>query len=258
MMSNLQASVWLWRGQLDDAGAAAERALAGFRRIDDRFGMVQALSTLNRVYAALGRVAEADRSVEEVLALSGSFGELAYPLIAAAGTAMHLGNGRRAAEFSAEAVSRLDTTGANVDEGRVITAYGRLLDGDADATLAQLLDVDVDRSPFALAARATAHAILGDREQALADARAVESMDSVSYWDLTVAQVAAAAAAAGDEAERRRDDLVAAVGRLEDVAVTSYAADVLDRLGRGSDVREDRHPPFGGWATVAASLAPAG
>ncbi len=125
-------------------------------------------------------------------------------------------------------------------------------------TLAQLLDVDVDRSPFALAARATAHAILGDREQALADVRAVESMDSVSYWDLAVAQVAAAVAAVGDEAEHRRDDLVATVARLEDVVVTSYAADVLARLGRGSEVRADRPPPFGGWATVSASLVPAG
>ncbi len=163
MMSNLQASVWLWRGQLEEARAAAERALAGFRRIEDRFGMIQALSTLNRAYAALGRAAEADRSVEEILVLSGSFGEMAYPMIAAAGTAMHLGQGRRAAELSSEAVGRLDTTGANVDEGRVVTAFGRLLAGDVDGTLVQLLEVDVERSPFALAARATANAVLGDR-----------------------------------------------------------------------------------------------
>jgi len=256
MMNNLQASVWLWRGELDDARAAAERSLAGFRRIDDRFGIVQALSTLNRVYVALGHTAEADRSVEETLALSGSFGELAYPLIAAAGTAMHLGNGKRAVEFSSEAVSRLDTTGANVDEGRVIAAFGLLLQGDADATLARLLDVDVERSPLALAARATAYALIGDGERALADARAVESMDSVSYWDTTMAQVAAAVVATDDDAERRRDDLAAAVEQLDDVVITSYALEVLARLGRDG-VPVDRHPPFGGWASVAALLVPA-
>ena len=129
--------------------------------------------------------------------LSGSFGEMAYPMIAAAGTAMHLGNGQRAADLSLEAVSRLDTTGANVDEGRVVSAFGSLLAGDVDGTLAKLLDVDVDTSPFALAARATANAVLGDRDAALADVRSVESMQSVSYWDLVVARVAGAAVARG-------------------------------------------------------------
>jgi tetratricopeptide (TPR) repeat protein len=255
MMRNLQASVWLWRGQLDDARTAAERSLAGFRRIDDRFGMVQALSTLNRVYVALGHAAEADRSVEEILALSGSFGELAYPLIAAAGTAMHLGNGARAAEFAAEAVGRLDTTGANVDEGRVIAAFGRLLAGDADDTLARLLEVDVDRSPFALAARATAYATLGDRDKALEDVRAIEAMKNVSYWDLAVARVAGAAAAVGDEADRRRRELAADLADLEDVVITAYAADVLARLGRRDD-DDERSAPCGGWAAVAAAMVP--
>ena len=37
--------------------------------------------------------------------------------IAAAGTAMHLGRGRDAVRLAREAVERLDTTGANVDEG---------------------------------------------------------------------------------------------------------------------------------------------
>ncbi len=254
MMRNLQASVWLWRGRLDDARVEAERSLAGFRRIDDRFGMVQALSTLNRVYVALGHAAEADRSVEEILALSGSFGELAYPLIAAAGTAMHLGNGGRAAELAEEAVGRLDTTGANVDEGRVIMAFGRLLAGDVDGTLAKLLEVDVDRSPFALAARATAFAALGDRDRALDDVRAVEAMESVSYWDLAIARVAGAAAAVGDDAERRRRELADAVGGIDDVVLTAYAADVLTRLGHGSDA--ERLPPFGGWAAVASAVVP--
>ena len=106
---------------------------------------------------------------------------------------MHLGDGDAAGGFATQAVARLDTTGANVDEGRVITAWGRLLQGDADGTLAVLLDVDVDRSPFALAARATAFAALGDPQRSLADVQAVESMQSVSYWDLTMARVAGAA-----------------------------------------------------------------
>ena len=254
MMRNLQASVWLWRGRLDEARDGAERSLAGFRRIDDRFGMVQALSTLNRVYIALGHAAEADRSVEEILALSGSFGEMAYPLVAAAGTAMHRGDGVRAAEFATEAVGRLDTTGANVDEGRVIAVFGRLLSGDADGALAQLLDVEVERSPFALAARATAYALLGEHERALADVTAVEAADSVSYWDLGVARVAGAVAARGDDADRRRRELAAAVTELEDVVLSAYASNVLARLGHGDD--DGRVVAFGGWAAVAAALVP--
>lgn len=254
MMRNLQASVWLWRGELDEARRRAEGSLAGFRRIDDRFGMVQALGTLNRVYVALGHRAEADRSVEEILALSGSFGELAYPLIAAAGTSMHQGDGERAAEYASEAVGRLDTTGANVDEGRVITAFGRLLAGDVDGTLVQLLEVDVDRSPFALAARATAYAVMGDRERSLADVCAVEAMDAVSYWDLGVARVAGAAVSYGAEAERRRAELADAVAGMEDVVLAAYTADVLARLGHGVD--RERMAPFGGWADVAAAVVP--
>lgn len=258
MMSNLQGSVWLWRGDLEDARVAAERALAGFRRIDDRFGMIQALSTLNRVYVALGHTAEADRSVEEVLSLSDSFGELAYPVIAAAGMAMHLGQGSRAADMAAEAIERLDTTGANVDEGRVVTAFGRLLAGDADGTLAQLLDVDVESSPFALAARATACAVLGDDARALADVRAVESMDAVSYWDRAVALAAGAAAASGAEADSRRATLAEVAADMEDVVLSSYVRDVLRRLD-GGDEPDDatiEPPPLGGWAQVAAALVP--
>ena len=259
MMRNLQASVWLWRGQLDEARVAAERSLAGFRKIEDRFGAIQALSTLNRAYVGLGRGAEADRSVEEVLALSDSFGELAYPITAAAGMAMHLGRGKRAKKLSTSAASRLDTTGANVDEVRVIGAVGCLLSGDADEALARLVDVDVDRSPFALAARATANAMLGDRAAALDDVRAVESMASVSYWDRAIAQVAGAVAAVGAEADRRRADVEAMIDELDDVIVTTYAAEVLRRLdGRRSDGSSSEHGvSIGGWASVAAALVPA-
>ncbi|NNE12217.1 MAG: tetratricopeptide repeat protein, partial [Ilumatobacter sp.] len=254
MMYNLQAGIWLWRGRLDDACAAAERALAVFRRIDDRFGIIQALSTLSRTYVALGRFSDAQRSVEEVMVLSGSFGELAYPVVAAAGTAMHLGDGRRAAELAEQAVERLDTTGANVEEAHVMMAFGALLDGDADETLARLLDVDIDGSPFALAARATAHATIGDRESALADADAVAAMPSISYWDRTIALVAGAAAGHGDvgEALRRREALREQVESVDDVIVTSYATAVLHALD--GDDGPPPHSAVGGWAALAERL----
>jgi len=258
MMLNLQASVNLWRGHVAVAAELAEDALAGFRKVDDRFGIIQALSTLNRAYVAAGRFAEANRSVEEVLVLSNSFGAMAYPAIAAAGAAMHLGRGGQAAELADEAVGRLDTTGANVDEGRVVHAFGRLLDGDADGALAKLGEVDVEASPFALAARSTALAIVGDREGALADVVSVERMDSVSYWDRAVAQVAGAVVASGEESDRRRAALRELIDDLDDVVVASYAADVLDRLSADGG-SPNGHPDLriGGWRDVAELLVPA-
>ena len=95
MMLNLQASIRLWSGDVDKARILGEKALAGFRRIDDRFGIIQALGTLNRAFVASGRTADAERSVEEIMVLADAFGEMAYPVMAAAGTAMHLGKGRR-------------------------------------------------------------------------------------------------------------------------------------------------------------------
>jgi tetratricopeptide (TPR) repeat protein len=256
MMLNLQASIRLWSGDVDKARVLGEKALVGFRRIDDRFGIIQALGTLNRAFVASGRTADAERSVEEIMALADAFGEMAYPVMAAAGTAMHLGKGRRAAELGEEAVRHLDMTGANVDEARVVTAFGELLAGSADDALAVLLDVDVEVSPFALAARATATAMLGDHETALTDVCAVESMaaqpeSNVSYWDLWIARVAGVACADGDEAVRRAEELREGVERMGDVVIRAYARDVLARLEGNPDVP----PAPRGWADVAAAIA---
>jgi class 3 adenylate cyclase/tetratricopeptide (TPR) repeat protein len=258
MMLNLQASILLWRGDVDEAREQAEKALALFRRIDDRFGTIQALGTLNRSSVAMGRFAEADRTVEEVLVLSDSFGELAYPAISAAGAAMHMGRGPRAAELASEAIDRLDTTGANIDEGRVVVAFGLLLSGADEDALTRLLDVDVEASPFALAARATARAVLGDPGGALDDVRIVESTPEVSYWDRAVAQVAGAVAAAATddapEAERRRAGLADLVDRTDDVVVSAYALEVLNGLSDGDAPAEPASTPIGGWRDLAHRL----
>lgn len=257
MMLNLQAAIWLWRGDVEQARSLAERALAGFRRIDDRFGTIQVLGTISRASAALGRFADVDRTVEEVLALSDSFGELAYPSLAAAGAAVHVGNGRRAVEHAGDAIARLDTTGANIDEGRVLLAFGHLLGGDLDAALTALLEVDVPSSPFALAARATARVLVGDPAAALDDVRAVESMAGsaveVSYWDTAMAAIAGVAAATGDEAIGRAEEVRNIVRDVDDVVVTNYAAAVLRRLGHPCDAPV-RTVLIGGWTEIADRL----
>ena len=55
MMQTLLANLRLWTGRLADAEQFAERALAGFREMNDRYGVMQALVPLNRARAGLGQ-----------------------------------------------------------------------------------------------------------------------------------------------------------------------------------------------------------
>lgn len=246
MMQNLRAAIKLWAGELDEARALGDRALATFRRLEDRFGVMQALATLSRVYVALGHAGDADRSSEELLVLSGYFGQMAYPSQGAAGTAMHLGHGARARELAMDAIARLNATGANFDEARVIAAFGHLLEGSADGALTELLEVDVERSPFALAARATALALVGDRDGALADVERQSACASVTYWDRTVARVAAAAAGDGTELDPTG---------IPDVVLRGYVAAVA--AGLAGRPEPDVEATIGQWAELATRLCAA-
>jgi class 3 adenylate cyclase/tetratricopeptide (TPR) repeat protein len=254
MMLNLRASIRLWSGEIEEARQLGDKALAGFRRIEDQFGMVQTLATLSRVLVAAGRPTDAERGVEELLTVAGSFGPMSFPSMAAAGASMHAGNGERAANLATEALGRLDTTGVNIDEAHVVLAFGLLQTGAADDALATLLDVDVEASPFALAARSTAYAALGDRQAALRDVRMIEALaaqpeSNVSYWDLWVARVAGTAAAADDDACDRIADMRAAAESLGDVVLKAYACDVLARLCPGGDGPPPCAPR--GWGALA-------
>ena len=124
MMRNLKASVLLWRGEIAEALEFAERALAGFRKIDDRFGQIQALGTLNRALVALGgSPTPTERSKRR---WSSPVCSASWPIRASRPRARQCTSveGQRAVQQAAEAVGRLDTTGANVDEGRVSARSG--------------------------------------------------------------------------------------------------------------------------------------
>ena len=188
--------------------------------------------------------------------LADAFGQMAFPSMAAAGAAMHAGNGKRAAELAGEALGRLDTTGVNVDEGRVVLAFGLLLSGQPEQALAELLAVDVESSPFALAARATALAMVGDDAAARADADTVELLaaqpdSNVSYWDLWIARIAGVAAGADpDEIGRTRrcessSCRMSWCGRTPAMCCRACAASTVRPAPRG-------------WADVAAALTARG
>ena len=64
---------------------------------------------------------------------------------------MHSGQGERTVELAGDAVDRIASTGANVDEGLVLLSMGQSLSGNPEDALVTLLDVDVAVSPFASA-----------------------------------------------------------------------------------------------------------
>ncbi len=207
MMDSLLASIRLWSGNFAEAERLSRRALQEFRELDDEFGMVQALGPRNRALVALGRDAEAERGIEEVLAHGDGFGDLAFALSAAAGAAVHLGLGERAVVMGERAVERMSLMGANAAETSVTYALALCQTGRAEEALAICEQIEVT-FPYAHAVRALAAAMCGDDVLPIADAAAVWSVEGSSYLDRAIADVAAAAA------EVRTGDLLGAETRL--------------------------------------------
>jgi len=185
---------------------------------------VLALAPGMRAHAALGRSQEAERGIEEVLSLGEGFGDLAFPMMAAAGTAVHLGLGDRAVVVGESAVARCDAMRADGAEARVTLALARCQVGEAEEALGLLLDVGLER-PYPRAVHAVASSMVGDDRTAIADADAVLADSSSTYLDRILADVAAAAAAirCGDEGDARQ--------RLERARTT--AADAGDVVASG-------------------------
>jgi hypothetical protein len=240
----------MWAGEFGEAVHFGEKALAGFRRLGDQFGMLQAMAPLNRARVALGRSNDAERGIEEILSIADSFGGLAFPSLASSGITMHLGDGARTVDLASEALDKMVITGSTLDEASIQLALGQVQCGRPDEALAALLGVEVERSPFALGVRAVSHAAIGDFSSALADADAADQCVGSSYFDLALAALAAAAAAhrqgSTDRAERleRLERLAGSTGDLVIGAVLRVAAEHL----RGEAVATPGLPA--GWARV--------
>jgi tetratricopeptide (TPR) repeat protein len=257
MMDSLVASIRLWSGRFAEAEELSRRSLAGFRELGDRFGIVQALAPRIRALIALGRTHDAERGLEEALALSDSFGDLAFPTMAAAGAAVHLGLGERSVVLGESAVERMAAMGADGGEVRVTLALALCQTGRAEDALSALLDVDV-AFPYAHAVRALASVLVGDGNTALADADAVLADAGSTYLDQVIADLAASTA------ELRAGDRELAVERLERANKT--ARDAGDEVARAlagcaaatlvGDVEHGDHEHLGvGWHRVIEELA---
>jgi class 3 adenylate cyclase/tetratricopeptide (TPR) repeat protein len=258
MMQTLLANLRLWSGRFDEAERFAEKAVQGFRRIGDRFGAVQALAPLNRARVALGKFDEAERGIEEVLSMSDAYDEMGFPLIAAAGSAMHLGDPDRTVAFARQAGERALDTGAATNEIAAVMAVGLCQARRGDDALAAIDPIDVTDMPFGRAARALARAVTGDPAGALDDAGVAWTLDGVSYLDRTIAGIAAAGAAMSiDDRQDARDWLA----RVAEIAESSGDV-VAARIARYGGYRLLGTPAAGdpsglgrGWVAVIDQLA---
>jgi len=257
MMDSLIAAIRLWSSHFVEAEEMSRRALTSFRELGDKFGVVQALSPRMRALVALGRTHEAERGIEESLAMSESFGDLSFPMMAAAGTAVHLGLGDRAVSISEQALDRSVAMGADGSESRITLALALCQVGRADEALA-LLDSVENATPYLWSVRAVARAITADPPGAIDDADRVEGDGGASYLDRVVASVAAGASAMQLGA---RSDAVERFARAHSTAREAGDVVACELVGLVESVvlHEESHHEVGhlgpGWKTIAKALA---
>ncbi|MCU1503208.1 MAG: hypothetical protein JWM12_2562, partial [Ilumatobacteraceae bacterium] len=122
MMQTLQANLRLWQGQLEDAARLAELARKRFRKIEDRYGLSQAMAPLLRAQTALGRAPAAQRTEEELLTLADLAPIGPNPLMAVAGAAMHRGDGATAAANATRAIAEMRGAGTEAYEPLIVLA----------------------------------------------------------------------------------------------------------------------------------------
>jgi class 3 adenylate cyclase/tetratricopeptide (TPR) repeat protein len=257
MMDSLIAAIRLWTSHFVEAEELSRRALTSFRQLGDKFGVVQALSPRMRALVALGRTHEAERGIEESLAMSDSFGELSFPMMAAAGAAVHLGLGDRALDISQQALDRSLAMGADGSESRITVAMALCQVGRPDDALVALEQVE-NLTPYLWSVRSLARALTADASGAIEDAARIVADRGASYLDRVVAGTAGAAA------QMQLGDREAALEDFDRArTVAADAGDVVMRelvaLTRSVVMSEERHLEVGhlgsGWKLVAESLA---
>ena len=262
MMQTLLADLRLWQGELDEALDFAEQARNRFRRLGDKFGIVQALSALIRIQVALGRGAAVQRSSEELLSLADCSPAGPVPFLAVAGAAMHRGEAQLALDTLDRAEEHMVTRTAGTFEAVAMRAIVSAQLGSVDEALVALesLPAEALDHPFAHVAAALVHSLAGDPAAALREADAVMSVPGSTYLDRAFTAVAAAGAyaalgdgvAAGAMLDEALDDCL----RVGDVvAIALLQLTYVHVLGHphpsgtsGSDLLGD------GWKHLVAAL----
>ncbi|MCU1399265.1 MAG: hypothetical protein JWN62_2374 [Acidimicrobiales bacterium] len=261
MMVSLLASIRMWAGNVDAAAVLAEQARVTFRKLGDGFGLTQSLTVLGRSQVAMGDP-NAARTSETLVAQAEIQGQAPFPYIAAAGIAMHSGDGKTAVLYANEALERLVRVEANGGEALIIKAIGLAQTSDYDearTTLAQVPD-DSRAGPFYLSAVALVASLERDAEEAVDAAQGVVDAAGHSYLDGVVAFLAAGASAAAigdaDTAERWLTDSVGHAGATQDVVATALSLAAYEHvLGRDHPNGPARLDALGvGWRSVVEAL----
>jgi tetratricopeptide (TPR) repeat protein len=261
MMDTLRADLRLWEGHLEDAATFGEKARARFKRLDDKFGLIQALAPLLRAQVALGRNAASQRSSEELLALAESGRQGPFPLMAVAGAAMHRGNGALASAVAERAIAHMRANGGDAFEPFVVLAMAQAQLGNHEEALATIESIgELGRGhPFTLSVAAVVHALNGLNDEAIADADQVARQRGATYLDQVFAYVGAAGAAAkSGDAPRAELAAQAAVARamgVGDVVATGLATRAFHAVTGRPHPAFDEHTQLGeGWTAVVREL----
>ncbi len=262
MMDTLRADLRLWQGKLEEAHDLAEKARSRFKRLNDRFGLIQSLAPLVRTQVALGRFAASQRSAEELVALAESGKQGPFPLMAVAGAAMHRGQASVALATADRSIAEMELAGANTFEPMVVRALALTQSGRIDEALVAIDSVathGVDH-PFTHAVTALVHLGAGNPAAALEHAAAVAHANGATYLDEVFAYVAAAGAhavqGAATDAELSAEAAVARAMSVGDVVATALATSTYRVVtGHVHPAYDDRTPLGEGWERILRDLA---
>ncbi len=261
MMDTLRADLRLWQGQLVDAYAYADKARTRFKRLDDRFGLIQSLAPLLRAQVALGKTAGAQRSTEELLAFADNGRQGPLPLLAVAGAAMHRGNGAIAVATAERAVMEMRANGGDAYEPIVVQAAALAQLGSHEEALTAIESVGARGRdhPFTRAVSALVCMVNGLAAEAIEHADAVAHLPGATYLDEVFAYVAAAGAAM-QQGDRTKAELTAqaAVARamgVGDVVAIALATSTFHAItGTQHPAFDERTQLGAGWATIIDQL----
>ncbi len=261
MMNTLLADLRLWQGNLQEAADLADKARARFKKINDKFGLVQSLAPLLRAQVGLGRHAEGQRTAEELLTLADTSQNGPAPLMAVAGAAMHRGNPNVAAAMAERALAEIAAIGGRLFEPLLVLALAYAQQGRIDEALVTLESVPTEGSdhPFTHAVSALIYGAVGQTEVAIGHADAVTHAPGATYLDQVFSYVAAAAAAMqmGDavQAELTAQAAVARALAVGDVVAIALSTEIFHAITGNVHSAHDGRTQLGeGWTTLVQLL----
>jgi tetratricopeptide (TPR) repeat protein len=197
MMQTLLADLRLWQGDLEEAANLADQARSRFKKLNDKFGLMQATAPLLRAQIALGQAGAAQRTTEELMTLAETSVQGPFPLMAVAGAAMHRGDGATAVAIAERALGVTDQimNGAAF-EPHVARLVGLLQLGRIDEAMVAFAKLEpmALTHPFTNAAAALLYATAGSPVEALEHAGEVAHAAGATYLDEVFAYVGAASA----------------------------------------------------------------